>query len=83
MPGITDAWNGLSWLDSWVDDPWVHGSYAGFLPGQYTSYWGYLGRREGGIHFAGEHTSTFAQGYLEGGVESGDRAAREVLKALS
>jgi monoamine oxidase len=83
VPGITDAWNGLSWLDSWVDDPWVHGSYAGFLPGQYTRYWGYLGRGEGGIHFAGEHTSTFAQGYLEGGVESGDRAAREVLRTLS
>ena len=57
----------------------MHGSYAGFLPGQYTSYWGYLGRGEDGVHFAGEHTSTFAQGYLEGGVESGDRAAREVL----
>ena len=83
VPGITDAWNGLSWLDSWVDDPWVHGSYAGFLPGQYTRYWGYLGRREEGVHFAGEHTSTYAQGYLEGGVESGDRAAREVQRALS
>jgi monoamine oxidase len=83
VPGIERAYNGLSWLDSWVDDPWVHGSYAGFLPGQYTGYWGYLGRGEGGVHFAGEHTSTYAQGYLEGGVESGDRAAREVLAAVA
>ena len=31
VPGVTAAFNGLSWLDSWVDDPWVRGSYAGFL----------------------------------------------------
>ncbi len=83
VPGITDAYNGRSWLDSWVDDPWVKGSYAGFLPGQYTKFWGYLGKPEEGIHFAGEHTSTHSQGYLNGGVESGDRAAREVLHAIS
>jgi monoamine oxidase len=82
VPGLTAAYNGLAWLDSWVDDPWVRGSYAGFLPGQYTSYWGYLGKAEDGVHFAGEHTSTHSQGYLNGGVESGERAAQEVLAAL-
>ena len=82
VPGITDAFNGRSWLDAWVNDPWVRGSYAGFLPGQYTRYWGYLGLPEGRVHFAGEHTSTYSQGYLNGGVESGDRAAREVLAAI-
>ena len=82
MPGVLSAWNGLAFLDSWVDDPWVRGSYAGFGPGQYTDFWGALGRREGPVHFAGEHTSTFSQGYLNGGVESGERAAREVMNAL-
>lgn len=82
VPGIADAFNGLSWLDSWVDDPWVHGSYAGFLPRQYTRYWGYLGQAEDRVHFAGEHTSTHSQGYLNGGVESGERAAQEVLAAI-
>jgi monoamine oxidase len=82
VPGLSDAYNGLSWLDSWVDDEWVHGSYAGFLPGQYTRYWGYLGKPENGVHFAGEHTSTHSQGYLNGGVESGIRAAREVLQSI-
>ena len=82
VPGITAAFNGLSWLDSWVDDPWVHGSYAGFLPGQYTKYWGYLGLPEHRVHFAGEHTSTHSQGYLNGGVESGERAAQEILAAI-
>jgi monoamine oxidase len=82
VPGVTGAWNGLAFLDSWVDDPWVRGSYAGFGPGQYTDFWGFLEVREGPVHFAGEHTSTFSQGYLNGGVESGERAAREVMNAL-
>ena len=82
VPGVTAAWNGLAFLDSWVDDPWARGSYAGFGPGQYTDFWGFLGLREGPVHFAGEHTSTFSQGFLNGGVESGERAAREVMNAL-
>ncbi len=81
-PGAREGYNGRAWLDSWVDDPWARGSYAAFLPGQYTRWWGSLGRREGRLHFAGEHTSTHSQGYLNGGVESGERAAREVLRAL-
>jgi monoamine oxidase len=80
MPGSAAAYGGDAWLDSWVDDPWVRGSYAAFLPGQWTAYFGYLGRPAGNVHFAGEHTSTYSQGYLNGGVESGLRAAREVLR---
>ena len=79
---IHDAYNGIAYLDSWVDDPWVHGSYAGFAPGQYTDFWGFLRQREGNALFAGEHTSTHSQGYLNGGVESGERAARQVLNTL-
>ena len=79
---IHDAYNGIAYLDSWVDDPWVHGSYAGFAPGQYTDFWGYLAKGEGNALFAGEHTSTHSQGYLNGGVESGERAARQVVNAL-
>jgi monoamine oxidase len=82
VTNIQDAYNGIAYLDSWVDDPWVHGSYAGFAPGQYTDFWGFLANREGNALFAGEHTSTHSQGYLNGGVESGERAARQVLETL-
>ncbi len=81
LPGVRASFNGNAWLDSWVDDPWVKGSYAAFLPGQWTSFFGYMGRPAGNVHFAGEHTSTYSQGYLNGGVETGLRAAREVLQA--
>jgi monoamine oxidase len=31
------------------------------------------------VHFAGEHTSIDFQGYLNGAVETGQRAAQELL----
>lgn len=79
VPGIREHFHGRAWLDSWPHDPWSRGSYLGFGPGQYTRYWGLLGEPEDRIHFAGEHTSTFGQGYLDGAIESGERAARDVL----
>ncbi len=82
IQGVENAFNGLAHLDQWADDPYAYGSYAGFGPGQYTAYWGYLGKREGNVFFAGEHTSTHSQGYLNGGVESGERAARQVQRTL-
>jgi len=41
-----------------------------------------LSQPEGGIHFAGEHTSLSSPGYLDGAVGSGYRAAGEVLSSL-
>ena len=82
VPGVASAFTGRAWLDSWVQDPWVRGSYAAFLPGQLTSFWGATGQRQGSVHLAGEQTSTYSQGFLNGGVESGSRAAAEVLAAL-
>jgi monoamine oxidase len=31
------------------------------------------------VHFAGEHTDTAQQGYIDGAVRSGERVARELL----
>ena len=83
LPGIASAQTGDVWLDNWSKDPWVRGSYAAFVPGNITSYWGTTGLPEGKAHFAGEHTSLYSQGYLDGGVESGGRAAAEILDALN
>jgi monoamine oxidase len=82
VEGIRDAFDGRAFLDFPFLDPWVRGSYAGFGPGHYTDFWGCLGDQEGPVHFAGEHTSTHSQGYLNGAVESGERAAHEVLSAI-
>ena len=81
-PGISKGFNGHAFLDEWASDPWSRGSYAAYEPGQTSRYAHEARRPEGGIHFAGEHTSYGFQGFLEGAVESGERAAAEVQRSL-
>lgn len=81
VPGVADSYLGGAWLDSWVDSRWAGGSYAAFGPGQVGRFWGALSAPQGRIHVAGEQTSTFSQGFLNGAVESGYRVATEVLEA--
>jgi monoamine oxidase len=57
-------------------------SYSYWKPGQYTGFSGYEGARQGNIHFAGEHSSTDFQGFMEGGASEGVRAAKEILTDL-
>jgi monoamine oxidase len=78
VPGLAAGFDGNAWLDHWASDPWTHGSYAAFEPGQFTRYWGFVGRPEGRILFGGEHTALAAQGFLDGAVASGERCAAEV-----
>jgi monoamine oxidase len=77
VPGIAAGYDDHAWLDHWASDPWTHGSYAAFEPGQFTRYWGFVGRPEGRLLFGGEHTALAAQGFLEGAVASGERCASE------
>jgi monoamine oxidase len=63
----------------WPSQPWVRGSYACFRPGDWSSLRGVMGEAVGGLHFAGEHCALDTQGFMEGGCESGEIAAREVL----
>jgi monoamine oxidase len=82
LPGLTARWDGRVAFDDWTRHPWSLGSYSHYRVGQYTAFAGAEREAVGACHFAGEHTSIDAQGYLEGAVESGARAAREVLAAV-
>ncbi|HEY2052414.1 MAG TPA: FAD-dependent oxidoreductase [Solirubrobacterales bacterium] len=82
VPEVATGWNGRAWLDHWASDPWTHGSYAAYEPGQYTRYWGFAGLPEGRVLFGGERTSLSAQGFLEGAVRSGERCAREAASLV-
>lgn len=62
----------------WAQDPWVKGAWTAILPGQWWMM-AVIPRVEGRIHFAGEHTSIWA-GWMQGAIESGKRAASEILK---
>ena len=82
LPGSNRNWNGLATIDHWLSNPWSKGSYSFWKVGQYTSFAGIAGEREGNLFFAGEHTSVDFQGYLNGAVETGEKAAREILNDL-
>ena len=82
FPGLTAQWNGKATFDDWPRNPWTLGSYSFYKVGQYQRFAGAEREPAGTCHFAGEHTSIDAQGYLEGAVESGERAAREVLAGV-
>ena len=79
LPGLKATWNGKATIDYWPGDPYVRGSYSYWQVGQYTRFAGIEGVQEGNVHFCGEHTSVDAQGYLEGAVETGERAAADII----
>ena len=75
-PDISDYYEG-GISKSWQLDPYSLGAYSLFLPGQITSWLPEIIRPEGRIHFAGEHTSIYSAS-MEGAIESGVRAAKEI-----
>jgi monoamine oxidase len=79
FPGVgADFERGTS--KSWDDDPWARGAFAYWRPGQMLALWPHVGRPEGRVHFAGDHTSPWS-GWMQGALESGLRAAREITEA--
>jgi monoamine oxidase len=71
--------SGQFYLDNWPADPWVRGSYSFYGPGGFTTIGGAEARREGSVHFAGEHTAPYTKrGTMDGAVQSGERCAKEI-----
>jgi monoamine oxidase len=67
----------------WDEDEWARGASAYYKPGQFASLLPYVARPEGRIHFAGEHTSVWIDGWMQGALESGNRVAREVQASIA
>lgn len=82
LPGLSSRWSGVSSIDYWPGSPHQRGSYSYWKVGQYTTFAGVEGESEGSLRFAGEHTSVNFQGYMEGALETGLRAANEVLDSI-
>jgi monoamine oxidase len=79
-PGMRSQFEG-GVTKCWDDDAWARGVSAFYKPGQFASVYPYVARPEGRIHFAGEHTSVWIDGWMQGALESGNRVAREVNEA--
>ncbi|MEG4227060.1 NAD(P)/FAD-dependent oxidoreductase [Microcoleus sp. N9_B2] len=82
FPGVRNLRSGKAVRAYWPGERFSKGSYSCYLVGQWTQMYGVEGERVGNLYFAGEHTSLENQGYMEGGCETGQRAAFEILQDL-
>jgi monoamine oxidase len=62
---------------AWYGDRWARGAFAMFAPEQQTNLQADIVRPEGRVYFAGEHCSLY-HAWIQGALESGIRAAREI-----
>jgi monoamine oxidase len=67
----------------WTVEPWSRGAYGGYMtPGGWTGPGSALRAPVGPIAWAGSETAVAFAGYIEGAIESGERAADEALARL-
>jgi monoamine oxidase len=67
----------------WVQERWTRGGPTSVLaPGTLTAFGPALTAPVGVVHWAGTETAGYWNGYMDGAISSGERAAREVLAAL-
>jgi monoamine oxidase len=69
--------NGI--LYDWVRDTFAMGSFSHLAPGYVLQHMKFIAEPLGRIHFAGEHTASWV-GFIEGALESGERAVGEILE---
>jgi monoamine oxidase len=68
---------------NWTQEVWTRGCPVAIAgPGTLLAYGPALRRPVGRIHWAGTETSGYWNGYMDGAVRSGKRAAKEVLDRL-
>jgi monoamine oxidase len=68
---------------SWSGEHWTRGCPVGIpSTGALLAYCPWLRRPVGHLHWAGTETSNYWNGYMDGAVRSGERAAHEVLHRL-
>lgn len=80
-----DASNPSHYVDrAWANEEWSRGCYGGFMPpGAWTDNGSALRTPIGRLHWAGAETATVWNGYMDGAVTSGERAAAEVTRGWS
>jgi len=67
---------------NWDADPYSRGTWPVFRPRQLTRYLKELQRTEGRLVFAGSETANGWNGFIDGAIETGLRAGREVAQLL-
>jgi monoamine oxidase len=83
FPGVTAARNGNTSMFDWPSFAHTKGSYASYKVGQWTTIGGAEIEPVGNVWFAGEHCSSDFQGYMNGGAETGRRAAEAIIAKVT
>jgi monoamine oxidase len=66
----------------WAEEEWTRGCYGCHMPpGAWTAYGAALREPVGRVHWASAETATVWNGYMDGAVQSGLRAAQEALES--
>jgi monoamine oxidase len=67
----------------WTKEQWTRGGPVAIMkPGTLTTYGQELRKPHLRTHWAGTETATYWNGYMDGAVRAGKRAAAEVLRLL-
>ncbi len=82
FPGLSSQYAGRAAQSLPHLSPFFRLSYSYYRRGQYTEFAGYEGVPQGGVYFAGEHTSVDYQGYMEGAASEGDAVARAIVRQV-
>ena len=68
---------------NWSEEEWTRGCYVGYMPpGVWSDFGAALRAPVGRVHWAGTETSEIFNGYMDGAVRSGERAATEVAREI-
>ncbi|MCZ9884712.1 flavin monoamine oxidase family protein [Arthrobacter sp. B2a2-09] len=67
---------------NWANDEFSQGTWSMFRPGQTVGYLSELQQAEGRVFFAGSDIANGWNGFIDGAIESGIRAGREVHTQL-
>lgn len=81
FPGARENFEGGA-AKCWDEDPFARGASSWYRPGQMSALWLHVATPEGRVHFAGDHTSAWIR-WINGALQSGQRAAREINEAVS
>ena len=67
----------------WASVPWIGGGYSGVMtPGGWLTSGPALRQPVGRLHWASSESARVWNGYVEGAIEAGERAARDVIEQL-
>jgi monoamine oxidase len=71
-----------SYAYDWNSDPYSKGTWCTYRPSMWTRYGAAMRQKEGRLVFAGSDVADGWRGFIDGAIETGLRASRDVLSTI-